>query len=90
VVDAFFVCLTIWLLARLITGLQTRMGLVLDRHRDGPVESDEGKNALVFVGSRCSGHSCGVTFHRMVFDPEYGSGGWVRTRIAAAGMSCSD
>jgi len=84
-VDAFFVCLAIWLLARLIMGPQTRWAWFWTGVAMGGLSLTR-ENALVFVG---------VTLFwalaRRRVPPADGIGntgvvpGW-RTRIAAAGM----
>jgi len=85
VVDAFFVCLTIWLLARLITGPQTRWAWFWTGVAMGGLSLTR-ENALVFVGVTL----LWALVRRHV--PPDGSirntavvAGW-RTRIAAAGM----
>jgi len=85
VVDAFFVCLTIWLLARLITGPQTRWAWFWTGVAMGGLSLTR-ENALVFVGVTL----LWALVRRHV--PPDGSirnmamvAGW-RPRIAAAGM----
>ena len=89
VVDAFFVCLTIWLLARLITGPQTRWAWFWTGVAMGGLSLTR-ENALVFVGVTLL-----WALVRRQAPPEGGirntaaTAGWRtgwRTRIAAAGM----
>jgi Flp pilus assembly protein TadD len=85
VLDAFFVCLVVWLLARLITGPQTRWAWFWTGVAMGGLSLTR-ENALVFVGVTLL-----WALARRHVPPEGGirntaaAAGW-RTRIAAAGM----
>ena len=89
VLDAFFVCLTIWLLARLITGPQTRWAWFWTGIAMGGLSLTR-ENALVFVGVTLL-----WALVRRQVPPEgairntAAAAGWRtewRTRLAAAGM----